>query len=150
MIRDMIGDMWYKTALSRQICRGLNLQPFKRSIWLSNRIRRGKTHTLTISWVSVSRSFCISVCPWFYLIFKTDCSGVNIRQNWFIFTARLQTKSLPRNSRDGVSLLFYTSHQHFNSDSNNTCNYVQANSMNFYPFEEQLPFVRWSFQKSHS
>ena len=74
-----------------QICRGLNLRPFKRSIWLSNRILRVKTHTLAINWV------CISVCPWFYLIFETDCSGVNIRQNWFIFTARLQTKKLSRN-----------------------------------------------------
>ena len=80
-----------------QICQGLNLRPFKSSIWLSDRILRVKTHTLAINWSSRKTWVCISVCPWSYLIFKTDCSGVNIRQNWFIFTARLQTKNLSRN-----------------------------------------------------
>ena len=93
-----------KCVIKVVLTQGLNLRPFESSIWLSNRILRIKTHTLAISWV------CISVCPRSYLISKTDSPWVNIRQNWFIFTAWFRTKSLSRNFRDVLSLTFYTCH----------------------------------------
>ena len=97
-----------KCVIKVVLTQGLNLRPFESSIWLSNRILRIKTHTLAISWV------CISICPRSFLISKTDSPWINIRQNWFIFTARFRTKSLSRNfERCCVTNILHLSPTHF-------------------------------------